>query len=521
MLAADVMLFGALFVFAALLARPASRERGIALWLSAGTALAAGLWSAAHFNWQAAPGAALAAMLLLFLALLAVLRRKPDAEGRARPIVGAGVLLLAATATAPYYFFPRTVLPAPSGPFAVGTVDFDLTDQSRRGVLDAPEDAPRRLAIRAWYPAAASSETVRPYFTDWEARAQAPSVARNWGLPFFALSHLRNAAVHGVENAPVAKTQETFPVIIYSHGYWGWAGQNTALMEELASRGYIVFSIGHPYDAGAIRFDDGEIIETSPLKAASETPDPAMVAFWTADTHDERLAAFPGFRDAFDRHRVMQSHRAWMADTLFLIETLQNGSAPEKAAFVAARADAGRLGVGGMSFGGQIAVSACRRAPSCKAAVNFDGGVFDWELIDADARTPVLMMHSDWVAYRAGADAPDPDFHLNDYAYETFETAGLNKDIFRMRVENIRHLGFTDLPLIVRRPLRDKAFGSIGGEEAALIMNDFAGGFFDRYVKGENNGFPETAYAKHPAVRPHDAGAVRAWRLANPERSEP
>lgn len=286
--AADIILCGGLLAFAVLLARPSLAGRKPVLWLAAGAALAAGVWSATHYVWQAAPGAALALLLLLGLALSTLLRRKAGNPIRPRPLLGAVVFLLSLLAATPFYFFPRVSLPEPNGPFPVGTATFDLTDETRRGVLEAPAGAPRRIQVRAWYPAGETSGlALRAYFTDWEARYQASSVARNWTLPPFALSHLRNAKVHGFEAAPVAgAADEIFPVIVYSHGYWGWAGQNTALMEHLASHGYIVFSIGHPYDAGAIRFSDGAVIETSPLKDESQAPDPAMTAFWAAKTHD-------------------------------------------------------------------------------------------------------------------------------------------------------------------------------------------------------------------------------------------
>lgn len=514
--AIDIIHCGGLFAFAVLLSFPPFAGRKPALWLAAGAALAAGVWSAIHFNWQAAPGAALALVLLLGLALAALLRRTTGNAARPRPFLGAAILLVSLLAAAPFYFFPPVSLPEPGGPFPVGTAWFDLTDEARRGVLEDAADAPRRIQVRVWYPAGdVSGLALRPYLTNWEAKVQAPSVARNWTLPPFALSHLRNAKVHGFENAPIAGADETYPVIVYSHGYWGWAGQNTALMEHLASRGYIIFSIGHPYDAGAIRFGDGDVIGTSPLMEESQAPDPAMTAFWAAKTHDERLAAFPAYREAFDRYRIMKSHAAWMADTQFLIEALRNEPAPEGARALAARADMERLGIGGMSFGGQIAASVCHREPACKAALNFDGGAFDWELIDAPIRMPLLMMHSDWVGYAPEGSTPDPDFNLNDYAYEPFERAGQTGKVFRVRVKGIRHLGFTDLVLIARRPVRDIGFGAIEPTEATAVMNDFAAGFFDRYVKAEDNGFPESTFARHPDAVPHTAKSVREWRLRN------
>ncbi len=56
-------------------------------------------------------------------------------------------------AIAALYLFPVAPLPAPSGPYAVGVRDFELDDPSRPGLLGTPAGQPRRLLVRAWYPA--------------------------------------------------------------------------------------------------------------------------------------------------------------------------------------------------------------------------------------------------------------------------------------------------------------------------------------------------------------------------------
>ncbi|NRA59767.1 MAG: hypothetical protein HRU25_02420 [Psychrobium sp.] len=40
---------------------------------------------------------------------------------------------------------------------------------------------------------------------------------------------------------------DKFPVLIFNHGLYLVAEQNTILMEHLASHGYVIFSIAHPY----------------------------------------------------------------------------------------------------------------------------------------------------------------------------------------------------------------------------------------------------------------------------------
>ena len=49
--------------------------------------------------------------------------------------------------------------------------------------------------------------------------------------------------------------------IIFSHGLGGNRTQNTVIMEELASHGYVVIAIEHAYDANISIFNNGDIAD--------------------------------------------------------------------------------------------------------------------------------------------------------------------------------------------------------------------------------------------------------------------
>ncbi|MDE0063240.1 MAG: hypothetical protein OXU72_10690, partial [Gammaproteobacteria bacterium] len=75
------------------------------------------------------------------------------------------VLLLAACTGPPAEFADPTklMLPVPSGPHALGVVDFELTDNAREETF-AP-GTPRRIPVRAWYPASSVSGEPRLFAT--------------------------------------------------------------------------------------------------------------------------------------------------------------------------------------------------------------------------------------------------------------------------------------------------------------------------------------------------------------------
>lgn len=518
MLSSDYVLIGGLLTAAFALSVSPRSGRAAPVAAAAAVALAAGLASFSNGMWQAVPGAASAALMLTTALFAAFATKKRAGTGAGvNSSMGAVVLpvlawLGAAAAVAPYYFVPIPVLPAPGGSHQVGTLVFDLKDETRRGVLEDAQDEPRRIYVQAWYPAQeAKGLKRRPYFTPWQAANTAPPFAHNWGFPAYSFSHLRHIRTHAYEDAPVMTEGPKHPVIIYSHGYWGWEGQNTALMEELASRGYIVFSIAHPYDSGDVKFSDGAVIEAGPPSDSYEFSE-GMLAFLSAKDHDARWAAFPAYKNDFDRHRIMRSFEAWTADTRFLLETFRNGAVPAAVKPLADAADLSRLAFAGMSFGGTVAASACETEPSCRAAVNLDGEEFDWSLYDHDIRMPLLMLHSDWIRYAWSALPPaDPGFNFNDYAYERFENAGTLDHVYRFRVRDLRHAGLSDMILGARQPIRGKYLGHISGKEAVAVMNDFTADFLDVFVLEKQNSFPTAQLSAHPIVLAHSASGVKEW----------
>ena len=106
------------------------------------------------------------------------------------------------------------------------------------------------------------------------------------------VQHLRLVASHSYPNAPVARARPRYPVLIFSHGYASSPWQNTVQMEELASHGFIVFSIGHTYESVAIRFPDGRIAPLNRARMKSVTGDRSKLkelatqslGVWVADT---------------------------------------------------------------------------------------------------------------------------------------------------------------------------------------------------------------------------------------------
>ncbi|MCC7266915.1 MAG: hypothetical protein IT546_06200, partial [Caulobacteraceae bacterium] len=352
----DMLLIAALAVFVLAWWVRGTPARAKVLAGAALVALAAGVAGVADDRWQAALGAAVAAVLLL---VLGINRLRGAGRRTGVPWLSGSLLaLLAAAAIALIAMFPVWSLPKPGGPQPVGVRDFEVADASRPGLLAAPPGTPRRLLVRVWYPAGeVKGLKRRPYFTQAEADSTARTLGKAMRFPAY-FTYLKHVRTNSYVDAPVAGDLRQAPVVIYSHGYTSFASQNTALMEELASHGYVVFSLQHTYDASATVFPNGDVTEDDPgllkMMREQQDPTPAMKAILAGRTPDERLEGQLATREEglAKGERIARSGVIWLADRKFLHDQLQAGAVPAEIRPILAASRLDRVGEMGMSFGG-------------------------------------------------------------------------------------------------------------------------------------------------------------------------
>lgn len=478
-----------------------------------------GVWGALDDRWQDAFGAGVGGLGLLTL-LVNRLRRSAPARG-APFVSGTLFALLVLGATAAVLMFPVAPLPTPSGPDRVGVRDFELSDASRPGVFKAGPTEPRRLLVRVWYPAGdVSGRRPRPYFTPREAQTMGRSIGQLVGFPPL-FTDLRHVRTNSYPDAPLKPGLSGAPVVFYSHGYTAFLGQNTALMEELASHGYVIFSVQHTYDAAATLFPNGDVASADPelfQGPATADDDPgyrAQVQAMTAAGLDARLEGYLRMHEvALARNtRIVRSGAVWAADRVFVHDRLQHGDVPAPIRSIAAASRLDRVGEMGMSFGGATSGTVCMIDRRCAAGVNLDGGDFPFVAFAADMPAPFLMFHSDVMKLVRGMGGkPAAPRSVNEFSYESFGAAGTRADIHRVQLDGARHLGLSDFSLFMRGALRDPLLGGTPAPVMIGAQNAFVRGFFDRYLKGLDNSFPRAELAAYSAwVKPIDGRAVQDW----------
>ena len=519
----DILLLAALAAFVVVWWLRGLPGRAALLAVTAGAALVLGLWGVVDDRWQDGAGAAVA---LLALAVLGVnrLRKAPAKTGRPW-FSGVVFALLALAPLAMILSFPVSPLPKPSGRHPVGVRSFELDDASRPGVLLAKPGEPRKLLVRVWYPAGdVTGRKPAPYFSEKEADTTAEGLGSLAGFPPF-FTFVKHVTTNSYPDAPLIAGPSRLPVVFYSHGYTSFLAQNTALMEHLASHGYIVFSVQHTYDSSDTVFPSGEVAKADPALAEMAKPETdadkaaqaAQARAISGATLDERLNGYLRMRElalAGTSDRLLKSGEIWAADRIFVHDQLQRGAVPPAIREIAAAGDLTRVGEMGMSFGGATAGTVCMRDRRCAAGINLDGGDFPFQAFAAEVPVPFLMFHSDLSNIYKQLKAPPPKTtrSFNEFSYESLASMGARRDIYRVSLKGAQHLGVSDFTLFMRRPARDSLFGTTPTKVMIGAQNDFVLGFFDRHLRGIASAYPQGEFKRYRKwATPVPVDAVRTW----------
>jgi hypothetical protein len=268
-------------------------------------------------------------------------------------------------------------------------------------------------------------------------------------------------------------------VLVFSHGYTGYAAQNTLQMEELASQGYIVASIAHPGEAALAPFPDGRNIPidtsiSNDMKrqlAASRNIDGKKVfdsigAALSVTDPAARMANFRAFLNKPAEPLRSQSVREWALDTKALLDVFEDLNAGAVQSPFKERMDLERIGVFGMSYGGATAGEFCRQDKRCKAAINIDGGQYGG-LVDDSLMVPLLILSS------------EPNVRIHVPVLDL--TRG---PAFLARVPATTHMGLTDISLQGPLPRWTGLTGKLDPDRREAIMTGFVVGFFEKYLMG-------------------------------------
>lgn len=414
-------------------------------------------------------------------------------------------------------------MPTPDGEHGVGVVRAEFVDASRPLAADDPDSGSRRLPAIVWYPAKQRVAGNSLYMEAHVAAIRVPAIARNFRYTEEELHALNDLRMDVQAGAVPARHPRGFPVVVFSHGFFLYPEQNSALAARLASHGYIVISIAHPGDVADVRLEDGRVVAT---RLSSSGDDPRFATAFKALTAGPDLAArreaLSIYGEALAATRWGRSFIEWREDTLAVARAIVEREEPSSLRDVLSSADRSRLAFAGMSFGGATSATTCKLVAACRAAVNLDGQNFDPALFDRPVERPLLLLMSDWARYRVLDGQPRAaDFSPNDLAYERWREVGENSDVLRVRLAGIRHMGFTDLVSLLDGPKRAERVGDIDGEEALSAIGDLVLAFLEVYVRDADPASIARTIDRHPALVRHAPVRLKQWMLAPSHSAEP
>ncbi len=397
------------------------RARRVVRW---GVALVAGLaiWQLVSetFTWQFLPVYA----GLVLLAALAV-------RGRAGWIGASALTALVLGGVLAWTVLAVPRLSQPSGPYQVGTVIWRWVDAARaEDATEAPDDR-RNVVAQAWYPAQQSGGAKSVYM---DGLGRLP--ARVSLLPGFVFRRFGEVDTHARVAAPVSRAQARWPVIVFSPGYGAPRAFYTSLVADLASRGFVVIALDHPYEGPATELADGRL--AIPI---------------------ERF--LPGDPD---RIRYMETRlKPRVGDVRFVIDQLQASPANDR---LRASLDLSRLAVVGHSFGGATAAAVLAVDSRPSAGADLDGMLYGG-VERARLQRPFLLIESDHAVTRH-----QPLY----FAKRDAVLAGLASLGEQFEIRGTNHYSFTDAEAffapLARPVVRRLVGGSRPSAHAERIVAD-------------------------------------------------
>ncbi len=397
------------------------------------------------------------------------------------------------------YALPVFTLPGPTGSEAVGIQYLRLVDSNRTDPFVQASTKPRELMVKIYYPAKEDpSKPFSPYFHGSIELLR--YLTSGYGMPVFLFDHLALVKTHAKEGLQLSDRESSYPVVLFSHGAGTTMETQTSQSEDLASHGYIVVAIDHPYVSAATIFPD-HTVWSREATTDFKTADPAEIIT-----------------------QIMAD------DGKFVIQSLQEMNDGKPDSIFKGRLDLQEIGYIGHSVGGAVAYNLAINDPRIKAAIDLDGTVFVSPHGDPTNVAPFLMLANDKYHVQAiqshrplmkpweELDDVDRKINLDLYgsreAYQkAYDKAQQNMtglvDVLKtsrtlFTIEGSDHMKFTDIGLFFGiRQIRELI--GIGGatqpSRCLEITQALTRAFFDQHLKGDANDSFDSILQKYPELK--------------------
>jgi len=247
------------------------------------------------------------------------------------------------------------------------------------------------------------------------------------------------------------------------------------LFEELASHGYVIACIGHPYWNPFVYGSGGEVIPFDGqnekyqawwAEADSARVEEAKSQVTLAKTTAAQERAFIRLNELMPL--AVPDLRTWAEDIGFVLDELE--AMNQGAGTLAEALDLERVGIMGFSKGGAAAGQFCVTDERCKAGINLTGFMYG-DIVNVNLEVPFFFVNEEelWC----------PDCYVNDLFYKRADS-----DAYQTKIRGARHTNFGDTTLYgwLIQSANDEP--AIQGERMIYIQNVYSLAFFDKHLKG-------------------------------------
>ncbi len=349
-------------------------------------------------------------------------------------------LLLVSITVTPALILPQYKQPKMTGMHSVATARYTYTDTSRTETF-SKIGGNRKVNVEFWYP----KDTGYPSDTGYPADAKGK-----------------------------------YPLVVFSHGAFGVKASNTSTFMNLASNGYVVCSIDHPYHAMYTIDADRHLITT----------DQSFL--------QELLNANA---DKYDDATGLLLEQKWMklrtTDINFVLDTILLHAKETGSDSIYQRIDPEEIGLMGHSLGGASSAQVARERNDIAAVINLDADLLGEYLGYKDGKVvlnnkpypvPILTIFADDMV-RLMDNNKDPNLVIA----VKYVTANAPQ-AWEVHLTGTDHMSLTDLPLVspFLVSMVNSAVPKGGGLETdpyATIekMNGIVLQFFNVTLKGEGS----------------------------------
>nr|WP_169310607.1 lipase [Rhodococcus oryzae] len=330
----------------------------------------------------------------------------------------------------------------------MGTTVMHLIDESRQDPFQP--DRRRELMVSVFYPAADTDKHPRAHYVSTDV---IPGLEKRFGIELLGL------LTNSYTDAPALADGE-HPVLLYSPGGGVSRLLGTGLAEDLASRGYVVVTIDHTYEAPAVEFPGGRLVQAAPVEGGIGKD----------------------IRQKFMTARLL--------DTQFVLDSLAQlagGVNPdadhrEPPAGLDRALDLDQVGMVGHSSGGYTAVEAMHGDRRIDAAVDLDGQIGVDEQFGRAATEgvdrPVLVITSQQIE-EVGDARPSLDAFWQ-------HATGWKRQV---TMRDSAHYDFTDMSVLVPaavQPAAARYIGPIAAARSTTLVRTYVTAMFDKFLRNRS-----------------------------------